>query len=980
MNDPNINPERTFYKDMLSGFQALTPRGGDTLNPASDVNVSDATSALIFNLVVFVILVFSYEIFSRLLPSVYAAKQRPSNKLGNGGNITGGSTMARRFNLPFSWVPFVIRTSWSVTRRTGGLDAYFFLRYVRMCLRITVVSSLWSLAVLCPVFFTGGYNAQGWYHISMANVPQGDWRMWLPVGFLWFFTFYVFYVMDTEYKHYLELRMQLLAGRDHIRNSDSIDNFLPPEMNTTEFSTHIGTNINIQSDNSSVSNNNIPTTGTIDLTLTPPNHLGARTAQMRHTILVESIPHGLRSDTALYGYFDALFPNKVHSASVVLNIPDLQQLASKRHRTVRRLEKSIATREATGRRPTHVIGRKRFRMCGIETLPVLSFGGRKNANNKTNNRHTNTNTDSSANNNTMTSLDMDTSYDNDDDDDSFAPTEDMKRGDRVDSINYYTKILSILNEKFRVLQEEKKTLAEIGNDSVSATQWLSHMWSMASDAAATTLEGKSSKQIDDGLILGFRKGRGLAGIIRHIGLDFIFGGFTFLNRNLDVFVDTIAGSPTSSTGFVTFTDLATTACAVRAPLSHDPDVLKATMAPDPREIVWENAHINQSNSNGREMTANFLLGLGAILWSIPVAAIQALATVERIAQVPGMAWMETFEGGRYSSFINGYLPVVALLTIITLLPLLFEWIAVKFEDRKTKSSVQNSILGRYFYYQIANIYITVTAGSLWSALSQVVDHPGKILDILGKCFPTVVGYFVTFLMTKTLAGLPIVMMRFVALVRMLFLKLCFRQKFLTQRELDEVYKNPKLLGGYEYPNQLLVIIICFTYACISPVILPVGAIYFLGALLVYKKQVLLVYAPDYESGGTMFPAVCHRTLIGLICGQITSLGYTIIREGFYQAIVLLPLPFITFIMMQSFQRCYVGPGSQLSLEKAVELDKDSMVKIHFREDFFKQPILAEGIIEPMPYRVQQHTQVNPVRTTRNFSQLGVLHEDSEKIV
>ena len=55
---------------------------------------------------------------------------------------------------------------------------------------------------------------------------------------------------------------------------------------------------------------------------------------------------------------------------------------------------------------------------------------------------------------------------------------------------------------------------------------------------------------------------------------------------------------------------------------------------------------------------------------------------------------------KFSSFVNGYLPVVALLVIISVLPLIFETIAQKFENRKTKSDIQNSMLGRYFYYQV----------------------------------------------------------------------------------------------------------------------------------------------------------------------------------------------------------------------------------------------------------------------------------------
>ena len=120
-----------------------------------------------------------------------------------------------------------------------------------------------------------------------------------------------------------------------------------------------------------------------------------------------------------------------------------------------------------------------------------------------------------------------------------------------------------------------------------------------------------------------------------------------------------------------------------------------------------------------------------------------------------------------------------------------------------------------------------------------------------------VGFFVSLLMTKTLAGLPIIMLRIPSLMRKMFVRLVFRQKFLTEREIDEVNKRETLQSGMEYPNQLLVIVICFTYACISPIILPIGSIYFLAALVVYKNQVLLVYAPEYESGGAMVSGRCR---------------------------------------------------------------------------------------------------------------------------
>lgn len=186
------------------------------------------------------------------------------------------------------------------------------------------------------------------------------------------------------------------------------------------------------------------------------------------------------------------------------------------------------------------------------------------------------------------------------------------------------------------------------------------------------------------------------------------------------------------------------------------------------------------------------------------------------------------------------------------------------------------------FVQLANIYITVTAGALWTSLAEIIDHPQQLLVILGQTLPKLAGYFISLLLTKTLAGLPMVLLRMGALSRMIFLRSCFNKKRLTQRELNEVYRKQPIYYGWEYPTQFLVIIICFTYACISPLVLPVGCAYFFVALLVYKKQALYVYSPTYESGGKMFPQAVSKTLFALIISQLTFIGFTLIRKGVFQ--------------------------------------------------------------------------------------------------
>eukprot|EP00566_Odontella_aurita_P003015 CAMPEP_0113599678 /NCGR_PEP_ID=MMETSP0015_2-20120614/42281_1 /TAXON_ID=2838 /ORGANISM="Odontella" /LENGTH=1029 /DNA_ID=CAMNT_0000507843 /DNA_START=376 /DNA_END=3466 /DNA_ORIENTATION=+ /assembly_acc=CAM_ASM_000160 len=895
------------------------------LTPASDVDVDGVVTALFLNAILFVMMVAAYEVLRRLVPSVYSGRMMHYNFF----NLPD----AADFVVPLDWVGPVFGVPWRRVRQAGGLDAYFFLRFIRLCLRITSVTAFWGLAILFPVYAYGDGlykdNWHSWYHYSMANIDQGSWQIWVPSVFIYLFSFFVFFVMKQEYRHYVELRMQFLG-----RGDSRID------------------------------------------------------CPQRFSLMIEKVPKDLRSDRSLYEYFDKLFPGKIHSACVTVKLPDLEKLSARKHRAMRRLEKSVASYKASGFRPSHVVGKFRLRCLGIENMPC----------------------------DPCRSGDI---YEIEDD---MPPP----KGVRVDSITYYTQELANFSREVFLMQKKKSRIIETGNASPRDSSWIQSAIDAAKgtadeiieeslEANELTIGASQSMQNHESNYLSRRYGsfdegdprrsrrrnpdltdstrdtrllddehlveqngtridnhdayveaadclneeqRKYRRTVGRLGLDFAMAGFKYVSKHLNVVVDSVVGTTMSSTSFVTFLDHTSMTNASRSILTDKPNCLAICVAPEPRDIIWENVHQEANVIERRERICNVLFVLGAILWSIPLAAIQAFAKAEQLALIPGMEW---------KAFINGYLPVVALLGLILVLPVIFERVALKVEKRKTMSEVQRSMVGRYFYYQVVNIYITVTAGSVWKSLADVLEHPAEVLEILGESIPMMVGYFMAFLVTKILAGLPTIILRVGPLSRMIFLRSCFRHSKLSQRELDEVYRAETIQYGWEYPTQLLVIMIVFAYACISPVILPVGAVYFFGALMVYKKQVLYVYTPKYESGGKLFPMACDRALFGLICGQLTFIGYSLIRQGHWQPIFLAPLPFITVYMMGYFKENYTEPSQQLSLERAVDLDyhSDQMaspegsvtlgagaqnIGMAFHRYAYRQPVLAEGVGMPMPYR------------------------------
>ena len=136
-----------------------------------------------------------------------------------------------------------------------------------------------------------------------------------------------------------------------------------------------------------------------------------------------------------------------------------------------------------------------------------------------------------------------------------------------------------------------------------------------------------------------------------------------------------------------------------------------------QDLIWENAHLDVVWQWRREWFANVILTLGLILWSLPVSFIQALASVQSLSKIPGLHWTATVAD---AALINSYLPVVAMLGLIMILPIVFRWVAENFEHRKKKSSVERLIIGRFFYYQLANIFITVTTGISSSKVCLII--------------------------------------------------------------------------------------------------------------------------------------------------------------------------------------------------------------------------------------------------------------------
>lgn len=145
--------------------------------------------------------------------------------------------------------------------------------------------------------------------------------------------------------------------------------------------------------------------------------------------------------------------------------------------------------------------------------------------------------------------------------------------------------------------------------------------------------------------------------------------------------------------------------------------------------------------------------------------------------------------------------------------------------------------------------------------------------------------------------------------------------------------------------------------------MPFCALFFFFAYSMYKFQLIYVYINDYQSGGEMWYDLFNKSLIALLFGSLTLLGYlglqlkyTYLAGPFY---FFMPLPFGILYFLYYCKLKFYKQSKSLSFGFAKELDQNAKERKRlgltiphdsFSKTLYRQPALTEPDVYPEPYR------------------------------
>ncbi|KAL0343855.1 UNVERIFIED_CONTAM: CSC1-like protein HYP1 [Sesamum angustifolium] len=241
-----------------------------------------------------------------------------------------------------------------------------------------------------------------------------------------------------------------------------------------------------------------------------------------------------------------------------------------------------------------------------------------------------------------------------------------------------------------------------------------------------------------------------------------------------------------------------------------------------------------------------------------------------------------------SQVITGYFPSLILEMFLSLVPPVMIVLS-SIQGYIALSQIEKSACIKVLWFTIWNIFFAnVLSGSALYRVDVFLE-PKRIPELLAVAVPGQASFFIAYVVTsgwtKTFSS---------ELFRLKRLFWSFLKGTLCWKS-DEELEVPSNPYHSEIPRILFFSLLGMTYFFLAPLILPFLLVYYCLGYVIYRNQLLNVYAPKFETGGKFWPVVHDATNFSLILMHVIAIGIFGLKKVPLASSLTIPLPILTLI-------------------------------------------------------------------------------------
>ncbi|KAF5741423.1 hypothetical protein HS088_TW10G00420 [Tripterygium wilfordii] len=393
--------------------------------------------------------------------------------------------------------------------------------------------------------------------------------------------------------------------------------------------------------------------------------------------------------------------------------------------------------------------------------------------------------------------------------------------------------------------------------------------------------------------------------------------------------------------FVSFRTRWGAAVCAQTQQSRNPTVWLTEVAPEPRDVYWDNLAIPYVSLAIRRLVVAVAFFFITFFFMIPIAFVQSLANIEGIEKaVPFLK--PIIEVKFIKSFIQGFLPGIALKIFLIFLPTILMLMS-KIEGITSVSALERRSATKYYIFLFINVFLgSIITGTAFQQLDNFIHQSANDIPItIGVSIPMKATFFITYIMVDGWAGVAGEILRLKPLI-IYHLKNFFLVK--TEKDRSEAM-DPGTIGfNTGEPQIQLYFLLGLVYAVVAPILLPFIMVFFGLAYVVYRHQIINVYNQEYESAGAFWPDVHRRIITALVVSQLLLMGLLSTKEAAQSTPLLITLPVLTIWFHRFCKGRYEPAFVRHPLQEAMM--KDTLE--HAREPNFNlKGFLQSAYIHPV---------------------------------
>uniref|UniRef100_A0A7S4UK91 CSC1/OSCA1-like 7TM region domain-containing protein n=1 Tax=Ditylum brightwellii TaxID=49249 RepID=A0A7S4UK91_9STRA len=608
--------------------------------------------------------------------------------------------------------------------------------------------------------------------------------------------------------------------------------------------------------------------------------------QFRHSCLVESIPPGLRHNDDIYEFYDSIFRGRVKRAEILYDTERLTLLMNQRDQVIAKYENVQARHIYHANKYKRQIGQNQTTFS--DRLFALCRKAPKEP----------------------------------------SPIQIRIKGEHVDALKYYKSEIERLN---REAKSEYESIVESIKNSDSLVNasfrlYKKEMQQKKKDDEETVKGDETStvRRLNESTWQAW-KNRGITQLI--LAPD-EFRGHKYAKSKV-----------TSNVAFVEFTDKLTKQTAIQSNLVGKANWMVTKAAPDPRDIVWNNATLKSSLIQSRKFIVDVILLVGVLFWGFIVAALTNLFNPTTTVANP----LPENDTSALFMFIRSFIPVFLLSIILLILPTLIRLVGATVIRFKSGSDIDKFMFHWNIRYRIAQFFTILISGTIFDTLQNAGDDPQGTLNTIVNGILTQSPLFFNIVVGATFFETMLQICQLPRFLFILLIKYVVVEEAVSDSRIEWLKEVQFFRFGRFSPPFYYVLLIALVYSAISPLVLGICAVYFYIATKVYTHQALYVFSQPYEGGGKFMYSFNKLVFIAMYSSIIIlAVVLTLKQRADAAASFAVIMILFTFTVQLKIGKEFIEPSKTLPLVNAANVDEHEVRRErHFLPFFPTRIYLSE---------------------------------------